>query len=266
MLVCGFREKGNGVEVMTQRSEKFVTRRLVIRVIATFVVVVAVTTAISTSARAPRASASSPTRTGWTEIATVTRTTPLRATSGGPIVGAFDVTWHGQRIFTPVLARRQGWIEVRLPGRPNGSVGWIKATSASLEQTPYAIVVNLATRHLELYEAGRVVLDAPAGIGTSIDPTPTGHFFLGFFARSPGPAWGPFVMVTTAHSNRITDWEDSGDALVAIHGPLGDDREIGTTGATVSHGCIRLHVNDLERLRLVPDGSPITIVAGTSAR
>ncbi len=198
---------------------------------------------------------------GWTELATVLRPTSLRASATGPSVGVFDVTWHGQRLFAPVLASSHGWLEVRLPGRPNGSVGWINARVASLVQTPYRIVVNLATRHLALYRAGHRVLDAPAGIGTPTDPTPTGHFYLGFFAAAPSPAWGPFVMVTTAHSNTIADWEDSGDALVAIHGPLGEDAAIGTTGAAISHGCIRLHDQDLARLRAVPDGSPIDILS-----
>ena len=51
-----------------------------------------------------------------------------------------------------------------------------------------------------------------------------------------------------------------GDAVIGIHGPLGDDSEIGTTGARVSHGCIRLHDSDLVRLRQVPPGTPINIV------
>jgi len=38
------------------------------------------------------------------------------------------------------------------------------------------------------------------------------------------------VIVTSAHSNTITDWDNSGDAMIAIHGPLGADAEIGTTG------------------------------------
>jgi lipoprotein-anchoring transpeptidase ErfK/SrfK len=66
--------------------------------------------------------------------------------------------------------------------------------------------------------------------------------------------------VTSAHSNTISDWEESGDALIAIHGPLGDDAEIGTSGARISHGCIRLHDSDLAQLRVVPDGSPIDIM------
>ena len=245
---------------MRQRSAKFVRRHR--HLVATTVLVGAVVaTTLSGSPRPADASSSSMPR-GWTELATVTHDTALRATPDGPVTGVFRVTWHGQRLFSPVVARHHHWIEVRLPERPNGSEGWIAASSASFVRTPYAIVVNLTTRHLMLYKAGQLTLDAPAGIGTAKDPTPTGHFFLGFFAAAPGPGWGPFVMVTTAHSNRITDWEDSGDALVAIHGPLGDDRQIGTSGAAVSHGCVRLHDADLARLRSVPDGSPITIVGG----
>ena len=103
-------------------------------------------------------------------------------------------------------------------------------------------------------------MDAPVGIGTRRYPTPTGHYFVALFATPPNPGYGPFVMVTSAHSETITDWEQSGDAIVAIHGPLGSDQEIGTTGATVSHGCIRLHDADLARLRQVPDGTPVDIV------
>ena len=58
----------------------------------------------------------------------------------------------------------------------------------------------------------------------------------------------------------MADWQESGDAITAIHGPLGSDAAIGTTGAAVSHGCIRLHEADLALLRRVPAGTPIDIV------
>jgi lipoprotein-anchoring transpeptidase ErfK/SrfK len=83
---------------------------------------------------------------------------------------------------------------------------------------------------------------------------------VALFAQAPSPAYGAFVMVTSAHSNAISDWEESGDAITAIHGSLGSDAAIGTTGAMVSHGCIRLHNNDLAKLRNVPAGTPIDIV------
>lgn len=73
--------------------------------------------------------------------------------------------------------------------------------------------------------------------------------------------WGPFVMVLSAHSETISDFQSFGDAIGAIHGPLGAEDEIGTTGARISLGCVRLHVEDLERLRDVPAGSPVDIIA-----
>jgi lipoprotein-anchoring transpeptidase ErfK/SrfK len=102
-------------------------------------------------------------------------------------------------------------------------------------------------------------MSAPAGVGTAQDPTPTGNFFVALYASPPSAAWGPFVMVTSGHSNAISDYEESGDAIVAIHGPLGADAAIGTSGARVSHGCVRLHDSDLVRLRSVPVGTPVQI-------
>jgi lipoprotein-anchoring transpeptidase ErfK/SrfK len=75
----------------------------------------------------------------------------------------------------------------------------------------------------------------------------------------PNPGYGPFIMVTSAHSPEISDWEGSGDAVIGIHGPLGD-REIGTAGARISHGCIRVHDQALERLTEVPPGTPVDVV------
>ena len=116
-------------------------------------------------------------------------------------------------------------------------------------------MVNLSTKHVEMLVSGRVVLNAPAGIGTGTDPTPPGQFFVAFYEQSLGPGYGPFILVTSAHSDAIADWEGSGDAVIGIHGPLGAD--IGSSGVAVSHGCIRLPIDDLVRLA----GTPITIAA-----
>ena len=193
-------------------------------------------------------------------VASLLSTTAAELTPGGAPAPPIAPTWHGSAVMLPVIATEAAYLEVRLPTRPNGSTTWIRADSVRMYSSPYRIVLNLSTRHLVLYRSGVVVLNAPAGVGTVADPTPTGHFFLAFFAAAPSTAWGPFVMVTSAHSNAITDWEASGDALIAIHGPLGDDSEIGSSGARISHGCVRLHVADLVKLRVVPAGSPIDII------
>jgi lipoprotein-anchoring transpeptidase ErfK/SrfK len=131
----------------------------------------------------------------------------------------------------------------------------------TLASTPYRIVIDLASTQLTLWKNSRRVFSAPVGIGTPQDPTPVGQYFVALLSQPPTPAYGAFVMVTSAHSDSITDWERSGDAIVAIHGPLGSDRQIGTRGAAISHGCVRLHEVDLLRLREVPVGSPVDIEA-----
>jgi lipoprotein-anchoring transpeptidase ErfK/SrfK len=121
----------------------------------------------------------------------------------------------------------------------------------------------VTTRRLSLYNHGKLVFTAPAGIGTAADPTPPGHYFLAFNEAppQPNPGYGPFILVTSAHSPNIADWQGSGDALIGIHGPLGEDAAIGTTGAKISHGCIRLHESAQVKLRAAPPGTPIDIIS-----
>lgn len=194
-----------------------------------------------------------------TLLATADSTIPRFAAPGGPQTGWVPGTWHSARSALPVIATRPGWLDVRLAQRPNESTAWVRASDVTLTTTPYAIVIDLGTARLTLYRGGQPVFTASVGVGVVNDPTPAGMFFVAFLAAPPTPGYGAFVMVTSAHSNAITDWESSGDALVAIHGPLGADAQIGSTGAHISHGCIRLHDSDLLRLRDVPAGTPVMI-------
>ncbi len=198
----------------------------------------------------------------------------LVATTNGDIPGytlAGDATpsmtvpgnWYGYASVLPVINTLPGWVEVRLAQRPNGSTIWVHQSDVTLSNTPYAIVVDLTTMHLLVYDGGTQIFDFPAGIGAPDDPTPTGQYFMPMQYPSPGPGYGPFVLVTSDHSDTFTDWENSGDAIIGIHGPItsGDDALIGTTGAAISHGCIRLHDADLAQLAIIPAGSPINIVS-----
>jgi lipoprotein-anchoring transpeptidase ErfK/SrfK len=194
-------------------------------------------------------------------VATVTHRIEAYKMPGDPPMGTIDPTWHGAVTALPVIWAGPGWVYVRLAQRPNGSTAWVRDGDVNLSSTPYRIVIDVQTARLSLYKDGQLDFTAPAGVGTSVDPTPVGTYFVAFVAAPPSAGYGPFVLVSSAHSNAISDWESSGDALMAIHGPLGADSEIGTTGAHVSHGCVRLHVADLRRLRVVPAGTPIDVVA-----
>jgi len=197
-----------------------------------------------------------------TLVATVREIAPRYISPGRGRDGTVPASWYGRPSVLPVIGTAPGWVKVRLAQRPDESVAWLPATDVTISRTPFWIVINLATTHLELYDKGRLVLSAPAGVGAVSDPTPTGEFFVAFDEQppQPNPGYGPFIIVTSAHSEAISDWEGSGDAVIGIHGPLGDDSEIGTTGARISHGCIRLHDDALEKLSEVPPGTLIDIV------
>jgi lipoprotein-anchoring transpeptidase ErfK/SrfK len=217
--------------------------------------------AVAARAQAARAPEPVTAPAGWSLIATTKGTIPRFATPGGRADGAVPARWYGSLSSLPVIGQRPGWFRVRLVTRPNGSTGWVRAADVTVTDTPYRIVVNLAAERLRLYRLGRQIMNAPAGIGTKQDPTPTGQYFVAMLEDSPSAEYGPFILVTSAHSEAIGDWEGSGDAVIGIHGPLGEGGLIGTSGAALSHGCIRLQLPDLARLRPVPIGTPITITA-----
>jgi lipoprotein-anchoring transpeptidase ErfK/SrfK len=213
-----------------------------------------------------------PTTTTTTSAANPVPASTLVASTIGDIPGypapgaASDMTvpgrWFGYPSVLPVISTEPGWLDVRLAQRPNGSTTWVRQSDVTLGNTPYAIVVNLTTMHLDVYDGGASILDFPAGIGAPSDPTPTGSYFVTMQYPPPSPGYGPFVLVTSDHSDSITDWENSGDAIIAIHGPIDsyDDTLIGTAGAAISHGCIRLHDADLAQLGTIPAGTPVEVV------
>lgn len=197
---------------------------------------------------------------GGTVVAALRRTAGGYASPGGKRTGWIPGEWYGAASVLPVIGSSPGWVHVRLAQRPNGSTAWVRDGEVELRSTPYRIVVDLSTTRLTLYFDGKQMFSAPAGVGTAADPTPAGQYFVAFFEAPPTPAYGAFVIVTSAHSEAIKDWEASGDALIGIHGPLGGGYLIGKSGARISRGCIRLPEADLLRLRMVSPGSPISII------
>jgi lipoprotein-anchoring transpeptidase ErfK/SrfK len=195
-----------------------------------------------------------------TLLATVRTDAPRYSSPGKLASGTVPASWYERPSVLPVLATKPGWVEVRLAQRPNESTAWLPAGDVTLSRTSYEIMIDLATTTLSLFDDGKLVFSAPAGVGTTDDPTPAGSYFVAFHEQPPSAGYGPFILVTSAHSQAIGDWEGSGDAVVGIHGPLGEDKQIGTTGARISHGCVRLHNQSLEKLTDVPAGTPIEVV------
>ncbi|MCK9898016.1 L,D-transpeptidase [Frankia sp. AgB32] len=153
--------------------------------------------------------------------------------------------------------RQAGWLRVRLPVRPNGLSGWLRAAAVSLSETPYDLRVDRSEHRLTVSRDGRVLVRLPVGIGTGSTPTPVGEFYLTELLRpaSPQGPWGPYAFGLSGFSDVITQFNGD-DGIIGLHGTNRPD----LIGTDASLGCIRLRNDDIERLAgMLPLGTPISI-------
>lgn len=130
------------------------------------------------------------------------------------------------------------------------------------------IVIDLAAQRLYYFPPdGRTVETFPIGVGTEAGMTPRGTTRV--VAKTARPAWYPPksilderpglpTMVPPGPSNPLGEYAlRLGWPAYLIHGtnkPYG-------VGRNVSHGCIRLYPEDIERLfREVPLGTPVRVI------
>jgi lipoprotein-anchoring transpeptidase ErfK/SrfK len=148
----------------------------------------------------------------------------------------------GEQTALPVLGRRQtkqgvGWLLVMLPGRPNGTRGWIEQRGTRRATTRWRVLVDTRRRRLLVYRNGRLFRDFAATVGKPSTPTPHGHFFVEESMRMAGGSpGGPFALALNAHSEVLRTFE-GGPAQIAIHGVANLGGAVGTAS---SHGCVRL--------------------------
>lgn len=163
----------------------------------------------------------------------------------------------GERTVLPVLTVKGTWLRVRLPGRPNGHTGWIKAQGTVAHTTQWHLVVRTATRRVYVYHDGKKVKSFLAVVGKPSTPTPHGQFFIEeSIALKSTDVGAPFALALSARSGVFREF-DGGPGQVALHGL---DNVGGVLGTAASHGCIRLADSSMRWLvyRVGP-GVPVTI-------
>jgi L,D-transpeptidase catalytic domain len=171
----------------------------------------------------------------------------------------------GESTTLPVIGRSHGargihWLKVMLPGRPNGSSGWIAEQNTRASVTGWHLSVDLARRRVTVYRHGAVVRVFRAVVGKPSTPTPTGRFFVQeTLQMAPGEPGGPFALALSARSDALQEFE-GGPGQIAIHGR---DNLGGVLGQAESHGCMRLDTPSIDWLvaRIGP-GVPVTISQG----
>lgn len=148
------------------------------------------------------------------------------------------------------------WYRVWLAIRPNGSRGWVREGQLALYTTSARIDIDLSERKLRVYRRGELKGTFPVAVGKPGLETPTGFFFVNQKLRpsTTGTAYGVLAIGISAFQPKLAYWEQGGP--VAIHGTNEDD----LIGKAVSHGCVRMHNDDVLRVsHLVPAGSPVVI-------
>lgn len=165
------------------------------------------------------------------------------------------------RTVLPVLSRARhdgrSWLQVRLPGRPNGHTGWIPASQTRATATEWHLTVELGARRVTVFRAGRLVRRFRAVVGKPATPTPLGHFFIEeAVALAPREPGSPFALATSARSQVLQEFA-GGPGQVALHGTGQLPDPLGTA---TSHGCIRLSTRAITWLaQRIGRGVPLTI-------
>jgi hypothetical protein len=150
------------------------------------------------------------------------------------------------------------WYHVQLPMRPNGAMGWIRASAVWIGRVRTRIEIDVSARRLAFFRDGVPVLQATVAVGAPATPTPIGRYYVNqrlIPVDKSGP-FGPGAIGISAFSNVLTGWTQGGP--VAIHGT----NEPWSIGHSVSNGCIRLPNAVLRRLfYAVTAGTPVIIRA-----
>lgn len=134
------------------------------------------------------------------------------------------------------------WVEVYLPTRPNGSTAWVKRADIKMEGHVFRIEIFLSDFTLRAYQNEDLLLEAPIATATDNTPTPGGLYYTTELLESlnPNDLYGPYAFGLSGFSDTLDSF-NGGEGQLGIHG-TNEPHRIGTQ---VSHGCIRLHNDDI---------------------
>ena len=161
------------------------------------------------------------------------------------------------QVFLVKQTRSDGWIQILLPQRPNGSTGWIGPGTARVLADQYFIVVTLHRHRVTVFQSGTAVYTGPAATGAPATPTPTGLFYLRVLLHTidQHSVYGPYAYGLSAHSDALSTFDGS-DAEIGIHG----NNDPSVLGQSVTHGCVRVDNAVISRLaQELPLGTPVQI-------
>lgn len=196
-----------------------------------------------------------PPAVGTSATATVARLTVYASLGGTVKLTLANPSPTGGPLTLLVLQSSNGWLEVQLPDRPNGSRGWISASQVTLHSLQYDLRVSTEQNTLSLFRDNTLVKTYSVATGTGGTPTPHGSFYLTELLAPSNTGYGPYAFGLSAFSTVLTSF-GGGPGQIGLHGT----NDAASIGKAVSHGCIRMSNIDITTLAgLLPLGTPITI-------
>jgi lipoprotein-anchoring transpeptidase ErfK/SrfK len=137
------------------------------------------------------------------------------------------------------------------------------AGSDTIAALTLKIVVDRGTKQLTLYRLGEVVKTWGVAVGSPEYPTPAGEFEIQ--SMQENPTWTPPDSDWAKDAEPIPPGPDNplGTRWMAIYGTVGihGTNNPASIGYSVSHGCIRMRIPDVEELfDMVTIGTPVTVV------
>ena len=170
-------------------------------------------------------------------------------------------TWEGFPLVMSIIDTSDdgAWLNVRLPMRPNGSTGWVRAGDVTTWQVPNRILVDLSDRMLSVFagDSDEVLFQTLVGVGRGSTPTPLGDFYIDIVNPLFGdPVYGWGQLSVAGFSEVYTSF-GGGIGQIALHGWSNDN----VVGDDVSNGCVRMRNDDIALVNdLAPLGTPVQIV------
>jgi lipoprotein-anchoring transpeptidase ErfK/SrfK len=201
-----------------------------------------------------------PPNTHRTATSTVQGVHEVLSEPDGEVVASLPNPWLGTSPLVFLVKRQvdDEWYEVYLPIRPNGSSGYVKASDVDIAQHTWRIEVRLSEFRLIVTKGDEVFLDTQIAVAADNTPTPGGLYYTtelrGRF--DPNNAYGTYAYGLSGYSEVLTSFA-GGPGQLGIHGT--NQPEL--IGTKVSHGCIRMRNEDVERLApVLPLGVPVEVI------
>ena len=156
-----------------------------------------------------------------------------------------------------VVKHQPGWLQIKLPVRPNGSTGWIPQSQVELRVNRFKVLIDTSEHQLQVLYQDEIRLTTEVAIGDGATPTPIGSFYLTELLQPEDPTgiYGPFAFGLSGFSETLRSF-NGGDGVIGLHGT--DDPT--SLGSDVSHGCVRIHNDTITELAsFLPLGTPVEI-------